>query len=104
MKEPTEKPKRGAPPHHFVGDAWLALRTEDVIEPELPIVDPHQHLWDRRPHSLYLLPELLQDIKDSGHQVRGTVYRASQAAESSIAITRTAPRLPIAPATTRMSM
>jgi hypothetical protein len=26
---------------------WLALRQEDVIDPERPIVDAHHHLWDR---------------------------------------------------------
>jgi hypothetical protein len=26
---------------------WLALRREEVIDPERPIVDPHHHLWDR---------------------------------------------------------
>jgi L-fuconolactonase len=64
---------RGAPPHHYVDEAWLALRDEPILDPELPIVDPHHHLWDRRPHSLYLLPELLADIT-SGHLVRGTVF------------------------------
>jgi L-fuconolactonase len=65
--------RRGAPPHHFVDEAWLALRDEPVLEPGLPLVDPHHHLWDRRPHSLYLLPELLQNLA-SGHQVRATVF------------------------------
>ena len=22
---------------------------EEIIEPELPIIDPHHHLWDLRP-------------------------------------------------------
>src|ERR1700676_1592526 len=26
---------------------WLALRKEEIIDPERPIVDPHHHLWDR---------------------------------------------------------
>lgn len=64
---------RGAPPHHFVDETWLALRDEPILEANLPIVDPHHHLWDRRPHSLYLLPELLADIT-SGHLVRGTIF------------------------------
>ncbi|VTU31961.1 putative metal-dependent hydrolase of the TIM-barrel fold protein [Variovorax sp. PBL-H6] len=64
--------KRGAPPHHFIDDDWLALRDEPVLEPERPIVDPHHHLWDR-PHHRYLLPELLADL-DTGHHVRGTVF------------------------------
>ncbi len=30
-------------------DTWLALETEEaVLEPALPIVDPHHHLWDLR--------------------------------------------------------
>ena len=45
---------------------------EDVIEPELPICDPHHHLWDF-PTSRYLLPELLADT-GSGHRVESTVF------------------------------
>ena len=26
---------------------WLALTVEEPLEPELPICDPHHHLWDR---------------------------------------------------------
>ncbi|MGI4814203.1 MAG: amidohydrolase family protein [Janthinobacterium lividum] len=66
--------RRGMPPHHFVDDAWLALRDEPVLDSQLPIVDPHHHLWDRKPHSTYLLPEILADIRQSGHDVRGTVF------------------------------
>ena len=30
-------------------DGWLARETpEDVLEPDLPIIDPHHHLWDIR--------------------------------------------------------
>lgn len=64
--------KRGAPPHHWIDDAWLALHNEDVIDAARPIVDPHHHLWDR-PHHRYLLPELLADL-DTGHNIRGTVF------------------------------
>ena len=51
---------------------WLAQVTEDVIEPDLPICDPHHHLWDY-PGSRYLLDELLADI-GSGHNVTSTVF------------------------------
>jgi L-fuconolactonase len=52
---------------------WLALHEpEDIIEPLLPIVDPHHHLWDRRGNR-YLLPELLADT-GSGHHITHTVY------------------------------
>ena len=46
--------------------------TEDVLEPELPICDPHHHLWDH-PGRRYLLDELLADT-GSGHDVRATVF------------------------------
>ena len=26
---------------------WLARVKEPILEPELPIIDPHHHLWDR---------------------------------------------------------
>ena len=66
--------------------------TEAILEPELPIVDPHHHLWDRptailqnlppsdhgfmdiiRNTPRYLVDELLKDLK-SGHNIRGTIY------------------------------
>lgn len=52
---------------------WLASRREDAIEPELPIVDPHHHLWDR-PDSRYLADDLAADIAAAGHRVVATVY------------------------------
>lgn len=45
---------------------------EAILEPELPICDPHHHLWDF-PASRYLLPELLADLT-SGHNVESTVF------------------------------
>jgi predicted TIM-barrel fold metal-dependent hydrolase len=45
---------------------------EDVLEPDLPICDPHHHLWDRAGHR-YLLDELLGDT-GSGHRVVATVF------------------------------
>ncbi len=63
---------------------------EAILEPELPIVDPHHHLWDRRsyaspegpehpfmtaiaPARRYLLDELMADT-GSGHNVVATVF------------------------------
>ena len=52
---------------------WLARQAaEDILEPDLPIVDPHHHLWDRAKHR-YLLDELLADT-GSGHKVTATVF------------------------------
>ena len=45
---------------------------EEVLEPGLPICDPHHHLWDHPKHR-YLLDELLADT-GSGHDVRSTVF------------------------------
>ncbi|MBI3369822.1 MAG: hypothetical protein HY021_15630, partial [Burkholderiales bacterium] len=40
---------------------WLARQVpEQILEPALPIVDPHHHLWDRTGNR-YLLDELLAD-------------------------------------------
>ncbi|HUZ12098.1 MAG TPA: amidohydrolase family protein [Caulobacteraceae bacterium] len=66
---------------------------EPILEPELPIVDPHHHLWDRpagaaasapalarhpferllRLAPRYLFHDLLADMT-SGHDVRATVF------------------------------
>ena len=51
---------------------WLALEHEEVLEPDLPIVDPHHHFWQRA-NSTYLLPDLLADT-GAGHNVRATVF------------------------------
>lgn len=51
---------------------WLATLEEDVLEPDLPIVDPHHHLWLRSGYT-YLIPELAADLA-SGHNVISTVF------------------------------
>jgi predicted TIM-barrel fold metal-dependent hydrolase len=53
-------------------DRWLAQVREEILEPDLPICDPHHHLWDH-PGRRYLLDELLADT-DSGHNVVATVF------------------------------
>jgi predicted TIM-barrel fold metal-dependent hydrolase len=55
-----------------IRDDWLATYQEDILEPDLPIVDPHHHLWDFPQHR-YLLPELLADT-GSGHNIVSTVF------------------------------
>ena len=40
---------------------WLAKRSEEILEPGLPIIDPHHHLWDA-PRYRYMFPELLADL------------------------------------------
>jgi L-fuconolactonase len=55
-------------------EAWLATaEPEPVIEPELPMVDTHHHLWLRGGHR-YLLDELLADLGTGHHNVVATVF------------------------------
>lgn len=58
--------------------AWLArAAVEAPLEPDLPIVDTHHHLWDRPDHR-YLLPEFAADL-DCGHNVVATVFEECHA-------------------------
>lgn len=67
-------------------DAWLQLTKEEPLDPELPICDPHHHLWDHPSHlpdgdvyeshrhaRHYLLSELLEDLA-GGHNIVQTVF------------------------------
>jgi len=60
--------------HNYIAvrPGWLDRRHEPILEPELPIVDPHHHLWDR-PGWRYLLHDLLADT-GTGHNILATVY------------------------------
>jgi predicted TIM-barrel fold metal-dependent hydrolase len=64
--------KNAPSPYLAVRDEWLARRTEAILEPELPIVDPHHHLWDR-PGWRYMLDDLLADT-NSGHNIVASVF------------------------------
>ncbi len=58
---------------HPVGsEEWLKKTQEEILEPELPIVDPHHHLWGA-PRPQYLFDEVSADA-NSGHKVVATVY------------------------------
>src|SRR5262245_43680542 len=60
---------RSNPPN----EAWLAQQpSEPILDPDLPIIDTHHHLW-QRPQHRYLLDELLADLR-SGHNVVATVF------------------------------
>ena len=54
------------------GPDWHEQVQEKVLEPDIPIVDPHHHLW-RRPELDYLLEDLQNDTQ-SGHDIRKTVF------------------------------
>src|ERR1700693_4724087 len=66
-------PATGPTPHLPVRPEWLARRQEEIIEPDLPIVDPHHHLGDRDNTGRYLFSELLADT-GTGHNITATVY------------------------------
>ena len=59
-------------PHLSVRKDWLARHREDAIDPGLPVIDPHHHLWDR-PKPRYLIDEALSDF-NSGHNVVASVF------------------------------
>ena len=52
--------------------AWVAKVSEPALEPELPIVDPHHHLWQRAGND-YLFHDLLADTQ-TGHNIVATVF------------------------------
>ncbi len=51
---------------------WLALHHEAALDPPLPIVDPHHHLWAHAGDP-YFLQELLADTS-TGHRIESTVF------------------------------
>jgi predicted TIM-barrel fold metal-dependent hydrolase len=53
-------------------DEWLSGLQENILEPDIAIVDPHHHLWIRNGYT-YLLPELAADMS-SGHNIVATVF------------------------------
>jgi predicted TIM-barrel fold metal-dependent hydrolase len=55
-----------------IREQWLRQWHEEILAPELPIVDAHHHLWDRAGWR-YLLHELLEDL-NSGHNIIATVF------------------------------
>jgi L-fuconolactonase len=66
-----------SPTYLPVRQDWLNRQKEPILDPDLPIVDPHHHLWDR-PDWRYLLDELVADTS-SGHNIRATVYVQARA-------------------------
>ncbi|WBH15293.1 amidohydrolase family protein [Sphingomonas radiodurans] len=64
----------------------------EILDPDLPIIDPHHHLWDfgpllphmpdtthpfgriARQSPRYLFEELFRDCREAGHNVIGTVF------------------------------
>jgi predicted TIM-barrel fold metal-dependent hydrolase len=73
MARPTQFGRILAP-----DEAWLAKRPpEPILEPELPIVDTHHHLWERGGHR-YFLHEFLADAQ-TGHNLVASVFEECEA-------------------------
>ena len=53
-------------------EAWTQQHSEPALEPELPIIDPHHHVWDDQ-RGRYLTHELAADV-GSGHNILATVF------------------------------
>jgi predicted TIM-barrel fold metal-dependent hydrolase len=63
---------------HAYGRQLLVGRDEPILDPELPIIDSHQHLFERpalgeRPPLRYLLDDYLADAR-AGHRIVASVY------------------------------
>lgn len=52
---------------------WLDLVIEEVVDPDVAIVDPHHHLWPEGGSFPYGLDDLLADL-GNGHNVVNTVF------------------------------
>ncbi|MGH7044346.1 MAG: amidohydrolase family protein [Acetobacteraceae bacterium] len=58
---------------------WLArAEPEEVLDPDLPIVDPHHHLWETPQRGRYLLHEFLDDLA-AGHNIVKTMFLECEA-------------------------
>ena len=47
-------------------------RDEEILAPEIEILDGHHHLFDR-PHLRYMIEDYLGDV-NAGHKILGSVY------------------------------
>ena len=54
-------------------NAWTKKRPEAAIEPDLPIIDPHHHIWEKE-LGRYLIHELAEDVNNCGHNIIATVF------------------------------
>jgi predicted TIM-barrel fold metal-dependent hydrolase len=72
---------------------WHNQTLEEVLEPEIEIVDPHHHLWDMRElngynlwgifkQQYYMTDELVEDCVFGGHRVTHTVFMEAHSFQS----------------------
>jgi predicted TIM-barrel fold metal-dependent hydrolase len=56
---------------------WRGQVIEAAIEPELPIVDAHHHIWENEPYKPfdpYSDDDLFADLTNAGHKIVATVF------------------------------
>jgi predicted TIM-barrel fold metal-dependent hydrolase len=71
MTEPRKPARYGR--IHRPDNAWLAKQpNESILDPDLPIIDTHHHLWDRSDFR-YLLHDFLADT-NTGHNIVATIF------------------------------
>ena len=69
---------------------WLGQHSEEALEPDLEIVDPHHHVWDMRElkgynlfgifkQQYYMTDELADDFIGGGHNVTHSVFVTTHA-------------------------
>ena len=60
-----------------INEEWLEKVVEEAIEPELPIIDPHHHLWNGDNQLAGSFPYLIENLNEdtfSGHNIVGTIF------------------------------
>lgn len=56
---------------------WLNQVKEEIIDPQLPIIDPHHHLWNGDDQLAGSFPYLIEHLNEdtfSGHNIIGTIF------------------------------
>ena len=51
---------------------WLSQHSEAILEPELPIIDAHHHMWVR-PGTRYFIDDFLAEAQ-TGHNIKASVF------------------------------
>ena len=90
MSSPSPTP---ASTHLAVRPDWLALQQEEILEPELAIVDAHHHLWDHSGNR-YFVQDLLGDLDIAMTHNRPSVSNDNPFSESEFRTMKYRPNYP----------
>lgn len=61
----------------FTNAKWLSQVVEEPEDPDMPICDPHHHLWWTRGYGVtprYMIDDYIEDIVESGHNIISSVF------------------------------